>query len=112
MRAVSPIQVVVPPYQLRFLPAMSSRIAVLSTLGQVQLVDTAALSSPSISMFQVSMPLEGCSTISMDISPSNQCVAFGDTSNSIHLFSSVDEPVLNPYARETEFADEVCDWLR
>ena len=92
------------PYQLRFLPAMSSRIAVLSSMGQVQVVDTAALTQPQLSVFQVSMPMEGCSTVSMDISPSNQCVAFGDTSNSLHLYSSVAEPVLNPYARDTEFA--------
>ena len=45
--------------------------------SQVQVVDTAALTQPQLSVFQVSMPMEGCSTISMDISPSNQCVAFG-----------------------------------
>ena len=107
MRAVSPIQVMVLPYQLRFLPALSSRIAVLSSMGQVQLVDTAALSAPQISIFQVAMPMEGCSTLSMDISPSNQCLAFGDSTNSLHLYSSVPDPVLNPFARDTEFADQV-----
>ena len=45
--------------------------------------------------------------MSLDISPSNQCLAFGDTSNSLHLYSSVAEPILNPYARETEFADPI-----
>ena len=30
-----------------------------------------------------------------------------DTANSLHLYSSVAEPVLNPYARDTEFADHV-----
>lgn len=107
---MSPIQTLVTPYQLRFLPAMSSRIAVLSSLGQVQLVDMAALSAPQISCFQVNMPMEGCSTISMDISPSNQCLAFGDTTNSVHLYSSVPEPVLNPFARDTEFADEATQY--
>lgn len=95
------------PYQLRFLPSMSSRIVVLSSLGQVQLVDTAALSTPAMSIFQVHSALEGSNTMCMDISPSNQCMAFGDTSNSIHLYSSVAEPVLNPYARDSEFADPV-----
>ena len=53
LRAISPLQIMIVPYQLRFLPSMSSRIVVLSSLGQVQLVDTAALSTPSMSMFQV-----------------------------------------------------------
>ena len=87
------------PYQLRFLPSMSSRIAVLSSLGQVQLVDTATLSTPHVNVFQVNMGMEDGHTISMDISPSNQCLAFGDTANALHLYSSVPEPVLNPFAR-------------
>ena len=45
--------------------------------------------------------------MSLDISPSNQCLAFGDTSNSLHLYSSVPEPILNPYARDSEFADPI-----
>ena len=32
---------------------------------------------------------------------------YRDTANSLHLYSSVAEPVLNPYARDTEFADHV-----
>jgi len=104
MRAVSPIQSMLQPYQLRFLPALSSRIAVLSSMGQVQLVDTAALTAPSLSLFNVNMAMEG-STISMDVSPSNQCLAFGDTANWVHLYSSVAEPVLNPFPRDSEFAD-------
>ena len=55
LRAISPIQISIVPSQLRFLPSMSSRIVVLSSLGQVQLVETAALSTPSMSMFQVSI---------------------------------------------------------
>ncbi|TRY64214.1 hypothetical protein TCAL_00495 [Tigriopus californicus] len=105
LRAINPLQVMILPYQLRFLPTLSSQVAVLSSMGQVQLVDTAELATPNINIFQVAVPIEGCNTISMDISPSRQCMAFGDTTNSIHLYSSLAEPVLNPYARETEFAD-------
>ena len=53
------------------------RVTLYTIRSQVQVVDTAALTQPQLSVFQVSMPMEGCSTISMDISPSNQCVAFG-----------------------------------
>ena len=102
IKAISPIQVMLVPYQLRFLPSMSSRIVVMSSIGQVQLVDTAALSTPQMSMFQL-----GCNIMSFDISPSNQCMAFGDTSNSIHMYSSVAEPMLNPYARDSEFAGPI-----
>ena len=58
LRAISPLQIMIVPYQLRFLPSMSSRIVVLSSLGQVQLVDTAALSTPSMSMFQVHIAIQ------------------------------------------------------
>jgi PAB-dependent poly(A)-specific ribonuclease subunit 2 len=111
LRAISPIPIHVPPYQLRFLPSMSSRIAVVSSLGQVQLVDTAALITPQTNMFQVNMSGmatgESCNTISMDISPSNQCLAFGDSLNEVYLYSSVSEPAMNPFARDTEFAEHV-----
>ena len=107
LRAISPLQVMLVPYQLRFLPSMSSRIVVLSSLGQVQLVDTAALSTPQMSMFQIHSALEGSNVMSLDISPSNQCLAFGDTSNTINLYASVSDPVLNPYARDSEFADPI-----
>ncbi len=108
LRAISPIQIMVVPYQLRFLPSMSSRIVVLSSMGQVQLVDTAAISTPQMSMFQVNNAMDGSTmTLTMDISPSNQCLAFGDTSNTLHLYSSVAEPMLNPYSRDSEFADPV-----
>ena len=51
---------------------------------------------------------ESCSTISMDISPSNQCLAFGDSLNEVYLYSSmVSEPAMNPFARDTEFADPI-----
>nr|XP_040577554.1 PAN2-PAN3 deadenylation complex catalytic subunit PAN2-like [Lepeophtheirus salmonis] len=107
LRAISPIQSMVVPYHLRFLQSMTSQIAIMSANGQVQMADTACLATPNLSMFQVEFNLEGLNTISMDISPSNQCLAFGDTGNTIYLYSSYADPVLNPYARATEFADPV-----
>ena len=47
--------------------------------------------------------------LSMDVSPSNQCLGFGDQNNVLHLYSSVNEPILNPFAVETEFADTVSE---
>eukprot|EP00096_Caligus_rogercresseyi_P013542 TRINITY_DN6183_c0_g1_i1.p1 TRINITY_DN6183_c0_g1~~TRINITY_DN6183_c0_g1_i1.p1 ORF type:complete len:1219 (-),score=351.45 TRINITY_DN6183_c0_g1_i1:406-4062(-) len=107
LRAISPIQSMFVPYQLKFLPSMTSQIAIMSANGQVQMADTACLSTPNIAFFQVEFNCEGLNTISMDISPSNQVLAFGDTGNTLYLYSSYDDPVLNPYSRATEFADPV-----
>jgi hypothetical protein len=53
MRAVTPIQVMLDPLLLRFLPSFSSRLVTLSALGQMQLVDTVALSQPNLCLYQV-----------------------------------------------------------
>ena len=50
---MNPIQAMINPFQLRFLPSMTSRLVVLSTYGEVQLVDMAALTQPALSIFNV-----------------------------------------------------------
>lgn len=105
MRAVTPIQVVVDPLYLRFLPSISSRLAIVSTIGQIELVDTVALSEPKLCLYQMDNP--GAMCLSFDISSSSQAMALGDTTGSIHLFSSTGEPVFNSYSRLTEHADPV-----
>lgn len=56
MRAVTPIQTVLDPLYLRFLPSVSSRLTVVSALGQAQLVDTVALSEPRLCLLQMENP--------------------------------------------------------
>lgn len=105
MRAVTPIQVVVDPLYLRFLPSISSRLAVVSAVGQIQLVDTVALSEPRLCLYQMDNP--GAMCLSFDISSSSQAMALGDSTGSIHLFCNAAEPVFNSFSRLAEHADPV-----
>lgn len=105
MRAVTPIQVVLDPLYLRFLPSVSSRLALVSAIGQIQLVDTVALSEPRLCLYQMDNP--GAMCLSFDISSSSQAMALGDSTGSIHLFSSTTEPIFNSFSRLTEHADPV-----
>ncbi|XP_069700683.1 PAN2-PAN3 deadenylation complex catalytic subunit PAN2 isoform X2 [Periplaneta americana] len=106
MRAVTPIQVMLDPLLLRFLPSFSSRLVTVSTLGQIQLVDTVALSQPNLCLYQ--MNTAGSMCLALDVSSSCQCMAFGDGGGSIHFYTSNPHTAMfNSFSRETEFADPV-----
>ncbi|XP_023706705.1 PAN2-PAN3 deadenylation complex catalytic subunit PAN2 isoform X2 [Cryptotermes secundus] len=106
MRAVTPIQVMLNPLLLRFLPSFSSRLVTVSALGQMQLVDTVALSQSNLCLYQINTA--GLMCLSLDVSSSCQCMAFGDGGGSIHFYTSNPHAAMfNSFSRETEFADPV-----
>jgi len=60
MRALSPVTTMIYPLLLKFLPSYSSRLAVVSPLGQMQLLDTIyANVQPSMTyLYQVNFMLK------------------------------------------------------
>ncbi|XP_034178278.2 PAN2-PAN3 deadenylation complex catalytic subunit PAN2 isoform X1 [Osmia lignaria lignaria] len=108
MRALSPVTTLVYPLLLKFLPSYSSRLAVVSPLGQMQLLDTiyANVQPPMTCLYQVATG--GAMILSFDVSSTSQCLCFGDSAGSIHLMSTnTPEPQFNTFSRPTEFADPV-----
>ncbi|XP_075237003.1 PAN2-PAN3 deadenylation complex catalytic subunit PAN2 isoform X2 [Lycorma delicatula] len=105
MRAISPIPVLLDPLLLKFMPSFSSRIAIASTIGQLQLVDTVTLSEPDLTVYQVNSANSIC--LALDVSSSCQSLAVGDSGGSIHLLTSTPNAIFNAFSRPTEFADPI-----
>ncbi|XP_044730900.1 PAN2-PAN3 deadenylation complex catalytic subunit PAN2 isoform X2 [Chrysoperla carnea] len=109
LRVISPIQVVVDPLYLRFLPSVTSRLAVITALGQIQLVDTVSLSEPRMCLYQ--MNNTGAMCMAFDVASTSQAMVLGDSAGNIHLFTAANtsshDVVFNTYSRPTEHADPV-----
>lgn len=106
MKALLPIQVMFPPFRVRFLPAFSSRLCVVSQTGQYQLLDTDTAST-SLAPFIHSVDPGGAALLSFATSASCQALAFADSSCCLHLFGASDEISFNSYSHPTQFADHV-----
>lgn len=105
LRALSPVPIVGEPFLLRFLPAFSSQLAVVSAMGQLQVLDAAAPASSALQLFQVNS--EGAMCMALEVSSSCQCLAVGDAGGYVHTFASNTSALFNSYSRPTEFADPI-----
>uniref|UniRef100_T1JEQ0 PAN2-PAN3 deadenylation complex catalytic subunit PAN2 n=1 Tax=Strigamia maritima TaxID=126957 RepID=T1JEQ0_STRMM len=103
MRAVAPIQLMLDPLLLRFVPSFSSRLAVVSQSGQFQLVETGALTSSSLYMYHLNS--QGSPCLTFDVSSTYQAMAFGDAGGYVHLFCSSPDAVFNHFSHPTEFVE-------
>uniref|UniRef100_A0A0A9WV61 PAN2-PAN3 deadenylation complex catalytic subunit PAN2 n=1 Tax=Lygus hesperus TaxID=30085 RepID=A0A0A9WV61_LYGHE len=110
LRPVAPIELLLEPLLLRFMPSFSSRLAVASQTGQLQFVETVTLSEPDLSLYQINCDSTAILT-ALDVSNSSQAVIVGETAGSLHLMSSVSSPAFNCFSRPTEFPDPVDTYV-
>ncbi|KAI0219805.1 PAN2-PAN3 deadenylation complex catalytic subunit PAN2, partial [Lamellibrachia satsuma] len=101
LRPMTPMQVLIDPLFLRFVPTYSNRICVVSQTGQFQVLEQGVMTPESLMTYQAQT--EGAHITSFDMSPSNQVMAFGDAGGFLHVFASSQDAVFSPYSNETEF---------
>lgn len=110
LRPMSPCDVtMLQPFLIRCVPAIDSTIIILSQTGEFQLLDLRGLVTPSSMVAtQINPGSEGVMTCAMDVGPSCQCLAFGDSMGVVHLWSDQEKDVvMNPYASQsTVFPDQ------
>lgn len=105
LRPVAPCDVtMLQPFLLRSLPALDSTILVLSQLGEFQLLDLRGLVTPSSMVVSHLHPPGGSEggvmACAVDVGPTCQCLAFGDSGGAVHLWGEQEEVVMNPYASQ------------
>ncbi|GFY60287.1 PAN2-PAN3 deadenylation complex catalytic subunit PAN2, partial [Trichonephila inaurata madagascariensis] len=105
MKSMSPISMVFPPLLLRFVPAYSSRLCVVSQTGQFQMVDTN--NSDQYASYIHQVETAGADILTFDTSTSCQAFVFGDAAGYMHLYGASNEVQFNQFSRATEFADSV-----
>ncbi|GAB6030538.1 poly(A)-specific ribonuclease [Chamberlinius hualienensis] len=105
LRHGSPINVLISPLLLRFLPAFASRLAVVSENGQFQIVDTATMTQSAMFIYQ--LRTAGSTCMAFDTSTTCQAMVFGDSMGCLHLFGTNEHPAFNPYPKRTEFSDPI-----
>lgn len=102
LRALSPVPLVGEPFLLRFLPAFSSQLAIVSAMGQIQVLDVAAPASSALQLLQVNT---GAMCMALEVSSSCQYLAVGDAGGYLHTFTSSQTPTISTFSRPTEFAE-------
>ncbi|XP_071541540.1 PAN2-PAN3 deadenylation complex catalytic subunit PAN2 isoform X1 [Panulirus ornatus] len=105
MKLSLPLRALVPPFLLRFVPGLSSCLAVVSPMGHWQLMDAGQPDNAIMSMsYQVNCVPESVIT-TFDVASSSQAIVFGDSLGSLHLFTSGSKPTFNNFSQETIMPD-------
>ena len=60
---------------------------------------------------QLTTCTEGAMACAMDVGPTCQCLAFGDSCGVVHMWSNQENVIMNPYAQPSVFPDEVQETL-
>ena len=102
LRSLSPVQLLIEPCFLHYLPMCSSVLAVGSQAGCFQLTDTNLMTPPSL--YQAQVPPVGLAT-TFSMSDNCQAIAFGHSSGSVHLFTKGENILFNDFSEQTLFID-------
>uniref|UniRef100_A0A5S6QMB8 PAN2-PAN3 deadenylation complex catalytic subunit PAN2 N-terminal domain-containing protein n=1 Tax=Trichuris muris TaxID=70415 RepID=A0A5S6QMB8_TRIMR len=104
MNAIASIPVQIDPYYIRFIATHPNQLVVVSQAGEFQIIDFSGVDKGLVTCLDSN---EAIRCLSIDVSPTGHCIAFGDEIGTLHVFANRSHPMFVANARSIVLPDPV-----
>ncbi|KHJ42621.1 hypothetical protein D918_07340 [Trichuris suis] len=104
MNAIASIPVQIDPYYIRFIATQPNKLVVVSQVREFQIIDFSGVDKGLVTCLGTD---EAIRCLSIDVSPTGECIAFGDEIGTLHVFSNRPHPIFVANARSIVLPDPI-----